>query len=90
MRLEDFRGRFAEVAVFEMDVMEGRLWQSTDGGHGVAEDRPAELQHLVLCRRKGTPGEPGRGDGDGFGCQSPQKLGEDAHLLQLPRVGSDS
>lgn len=87
--LEDFKGGFAEVAVLEINLVEGFGCEVVDSAKGVAEGGPADVEGFVLAAGEWLAGEPGGGDGDGAFLQQAEVFGEDADFFEFATVGGD-
>ena len=86
---QHFERRVAAVAVPEIKLAQPGRRDATYGAQGVADQSPAELQHLVLTRWKRMAGEPGCHPGERFLFEPGKILGEQTRLLQLAAHGAD-
>ena len=86
---KNFKCRLAGVAMFEINLPQLGVGDVGDRAQGIANQRPAELQHSVVARRKRITGEPGADPGERFSGQCGKIFSQQAHLLQLATHAAD-
>src|SRR5437867_7764134 len=89
MVLQDFKGCFTEITMFEINALNICFADSAGRAEGIPQQRPAQLQHFILAARERTARKPNGGASDILRVECFQILCQYSDLLQLARRGGN-
>src|SRR5262249_5129618 len=89
MLVQNFKGCFSEVAMFEVKLVDLRCGNRACRGQSIPEQGPAKLQHFVCAGGERAAGEPGGDASHILRVQDLQLLRQQTNLLQFAAGGTN-